>query len=241
MGDSGRHGAGGRTADAPPPKPRILVWFDYACPLCFVDRFRFDELRRRHDIEVVDVPLELREMLPPEGISASAEGLTHSEHYEAHLAKEAAAHGVAMRLPDLIPNTHRALIAGEVARDAGSEEHRRLGDAVFSAYFGEERDIGDPAVLLDVVAGAGIDPASVEAAWGSERYEQRLHSFRHLAIALGVTATPAALICNELMLGSRPLKVLEAAVARCLSAPPIVAAEAERDGVQRDSGAQALQ
>ena len=37
-----------------------------------------------------------------------------------------------------------------------------------------------------------------ETAWVDARYEERLHAFRHLAAAMGVTATPSALICNEL-------------------------------------------
>ena len=225
MTEGGRHGAGGRTADAETPRPRVILWFDYACPLCYVDRSRFDELTRRHDVEVVEVPFELREALPPEGESAAASGLTHSEHYEQHVVKEAAAHGLAMHLPDLIPNTHRAFVMGEVARDAGPEMYRRVSDGIFAAYFGDERDIGDADVLLDVARATGLDPAAVEAAWGSGRYEQRLHSYRHLALAMGISATPAALICNELVIGSRPLKVLEEAVQRCLSEVPSEADE----------------
>ena len=35
-------------------------------------------------------------------------------------------------------------------------------------------------------------------------------------MGLGVGATPSALICNELLIGSRPYRVLEAALERCL-------------------------
>ena len=58
--------------------------------------------------------------------------------------------------------------------------------------------------------------AEVAEAFADGRYDERLHQFRHLALELGISATPSALICNELLIGTRPYEVLEASMERCL-------------------------
>ncbi len=127
--------------------------------------------------------------------------------------------GFPMVLPDLIPKTHKALTLGEYARDAGPEAHMRVHAGIFAAYYGEGRDIADTTVLLDVARSAGLDAEAAGEAIADDRYAERLHSFRHLAIHLGIDATPAALICNELLIGSRPYRILKDSLDRCLVRP----------------------
>ena len=50
----------------------------------------------------------------------------------------------------------------------------------------------------------------------SDSLENRLHGFAHVAIALDIERIPAALVCNCMFVGTRPYKVLEAALAECL-------------------------
>lgn len=193
---------------------RVLVFFDYACSFCYVDTYRFDRLRAEQEVEVIEIPFELRPDIPEAGISASEYDLVHSERVEEHLVRLAREEGIPYVNTDLIPNTHKAMVVAEVGRDAGV--HERVHRAIFGAYFGEGRDIGDETVLLDVSAQSGLEPEKVVEAWADGRYEERLHGYYHLALELGIDQTPAALICNELIIGSRPYGVLRDAVDRCL-------------------------
>jgi predicted DsbA family dithiol-disulfide isomerase len=214
-------------------RPRVLLFFDYACSFCYVDQVRFDRLAHEYDVEVVRIPFELRPDIPDSGVSARAQGLEHSERVEEHLQRITRQEGLPYRPVDHIPNTHKAMVAGEVARDAG--EFRRFQQAIFEAYFGEGRDIGEQSVLIESAVEVGLDPESVVEAWSSGTYEDRLHAFYHLALDLGVTATPAALICNELLVGTRPYGVVRDAVERCLITPDNVESHAEPSGsVERD-------
>ncbi len=180
-------------------------------------------------VELVIVPFELRPGAPPSGLSATAEGLGHSERVEARLIELAREEGRAMVLPDLVPNTHRAIVMAELARDAGARVHRPVHEAVFAAYYERGEDIGDPDVLLAIARRTGLDPDDVSAAWDDGRYEARLHEFLHLAINLGIDTTPTALICNELLIGSRPYGVVREAVQRCLVTPATLDAEERGD------------
>ncbi|MDI6900756.1 MAG: DsbA family protein [Anaerosomatales bacterium] len=199
-----------------PVRPRVLVFFDYACPFCYIDQPRFDRLREEYDAEFALVPFELRPRIPREGISAAEHGLGHSERVERRMLELAEEAGLPMELRDHVPNTHRAMLMAELSRDLGWAQHWRTHMAIFRAYYGDGRDIGDDAVLLDVAEKSGLDPREVQASWDEGRYEERLHEFGHVALHLGVTATPSALICNELHIGSRPYGVLREAVQRCL-------------------------
>lgn len=178
------------------------------------------------------VPLELRPDAPEGGLSASANGLGHSQKVEEYLVRVAADEGLPMMLPDLVPNTHRAIVLSEVARDAGPAVHRAAHAAVFLAHYGEGLDIGAKDVLLRVAESVdGLDPAAVGRAWENGAMEGRIHEFRHMAAHLGIDTTPAALICNELLVGSRPYAVLAQAVSRCL----LTAADAEVAGPGTDA------
>jgi predicted DsbA family dithiol-disulfide isomerase len=198
--------------------PRILLFYDYACPFCYVDQFRFDRLDEEFGgLDVVLIPFELRPDMPEEGYHMSeieAEG--HSNHVEEHLLRVAAKDGIPMQMPPFLPKTHRAIVMAELARDRGAAEHRKMHRAILGAYFAEGLDIGSPEVLLALAREQGLDVAEVEAVWADERYDERVHEFRHVAMGLGLDATPAALICSELLIGSRPYQVLRDSIERCL-------------------------
>lgn len=177
-------------------------------------------MRRTTDVEIVLVPFELRPDMPEEGYQVSELELSgHSDRVENHLLKLAARDGFPMVIPPFIPKTHLALLLAELGRDAGVEAHRELHAAIFAAHFGQGKDIGSRDVLLEIGSAYGYDSGEIEDVWESDRYSERLHQFRHVTMHLGVDATPAALICNELLIGSRPYQVLKDAVDRCLLTP----------------------
>lgn len=171
------------------------------------------------------VPFELRPGMPPEGLSAKEHGLAHSERVEEYLRRVAREGGFPLLIPDHVPNTHLALTLGEYARDAGEERHRAAHRAIFDARYGHGLDLGSRDVLLGIASALELDADDVSKAWEDGRFEERLRQFRHLAQYLGVAATPAALICNELLIGSRPYQVLNDALERCMVTP----ASAESD------------
>jgi len=196
-----------------------------------VDQFRFIRLKKDFSAEVVPVPLELRPSIPPGGVSAKERNLDHSERVEQRLVELAAEQGEQMVLPDLVPNTHLALVLGEYGRDLGEEVYWPLHLDIFRAYYVQGRDLGDREVLLDVARAHDLDVDAVVAAWDDDTYEERLHEFHHMVLHLGIDQTPAALICNELLIGTRPYGVLRDAVERCLVRPETLQEASEPDEV----------
>ncbi len=168
------------------------------------------------DFEMVLVPFELRPEMPEEGWQVGElEAAGHSDRVSDHLHRLSEKEGFPLVLPDFLPNTHKALSVAEVARDEGDALHRLVHRGIFAAHFGEGLDIGDESILLAVAEDSGLDTQTVERAWRADTYADRLHQFRHVALQLGIDATPATLICNELLIGSRPTAVIRDALARC--------------------------
>ncbi len=87
-----------------------------------------------------------------------------------------------------IPNAHWPLEAAEFAREQGVFDvyHR----ALFNAYFGEGRDIGDVSVLSELGVAAGLDAAGLEEALASGRYAALVNRATEEARGDGITGTP---------------------------------------------------
>jgi len=196
--------------------PRVLVFFDYACPFCHLDWPRFKRLRSEHGAELVLVPYELRPTLPAQGVDIEQIGAQHSERVENYMRKMAEEGGLRVAFPGFMPNSHSALALGEFARDVGPEAHEAIHEALMDAYNGRAMDIGDESLLLDIAETHALDREEVAEAFVQGTYDERLHQFYHLGLSMGVTATPSALICNELMIGTRPYQLLEESLQRCL-------------------------
>lgn len=176
---------------------------------------------REFDLDMMRCPLELRPEIPSEGHPPSTTHARseHTQRVTEYLLRQAAEEGAQMVIPDFIPNTHLAMALAEIGRDGGEELHAGLHAAIFSAYFEHAADIGRREVLLGIGERHGIPGGDVEKAWDDGEYDTRLSRFRKFALDLGVDSTPAALICNELLLGVRPYRILKEAVERCLTRP----------------------
>lgn len=208
--------------------PRVLVFFDYACQFCYLDWPRFKRLRSEHGVELFLVPYELRPALPAEGVPVEQVG-GHSANVQEHMRKMAREGSLGLTFPQFVPNTHYALALEEYARDIDPATHQSVHEAIFEAYNVRAENIGDAQVLLRVAANQGLDTRDVQAAWDEGRFDNRLTKFLELAMSVGVSATPSALICNQLFIGSRPYRVLEESLEHCLTAPDRLAVGAQAE------------
>jgi predicted DsbA family dithiol-disulfide isomerase len=101
----------------------------------------------------------------------------------------------------------------ELARDRGlhAEVHTRL----MHAYWSEQADIGDEAVLLDLVAEAGLDRDEASKALAERPYAERVDASTREANLHGVNAIPAFVLDRRLLvLGAHPHETFESAFER---------------------------
>jgi predicted DsbA family dithiol-disulfide isomerase len=157
------------------------------------------------------LPFDLHPEYPPEGIPRST--LEHrygpGVHDRTRAAIEAA--GLTYDPPERIPNSRRALAVTELARERGV--HEPVHDRVMRAYWSEAADIGEVAVLLDLVEEAGLDRAEAEAAADDARYVEPVLASTREAHRHGINAIPAFVLDDRLLvLGAQPHETFEQAM-----------------------------
>jgi predicted DsbA family dithiol-disulfide isomerase len=128
------------------------------------------------------------------------------------LRRTAAGEGIefAPRSPEsLLANTHRALAASAIVQEQGPSRFEALHHAIFHASFGELRDIGNPAVLGAIAAGAGLNAARLDAALASGAGEAALREAAQEAHRRKITAVPAYVFDGrEIVIGAYPAEAL---------------------------------
>lgn len=208
---------------------------DVACPWCAVGlaslERALDKLAGEVPVEIRFQPFELNPQMGPEGQDVTEHitakyGSTPEQQVaaRANIRDRGAAVGFAFSEQGRgrIWNTfdaHRLLYwAGE----QGAKQQRDLKMALLQAYHGQGRSPADPAVLLDAVAGAGLDRAAAQEVLEDGRYAQQVREREQHFQQLGVHAVPSVIINNRhLIQGGQPPEFFEQALRQ-------VAAEAAR-------------
>jgi predicted DsbA family dithiol-disulfide isomerase len=117
-----------------------------------------------------------------------------------------------------VPNSRKALMLGELARDRGVFEalHPRL----FDAYWARGRDLGDEQVLVEEAAVVGLGQGEVLEALRDGRYVGEIGAETREALELGAAGVPAWLIDRRLLVpGAQPRDVFERVLGQLGHAP----------------------
>ena len=114
---------------------------------------------------------------------------------------------------DKVPNSRRALMVAELARERG--EFGALHPRLFDAYWARGRDIGDERVLVEEGAAVGLEQGDVLDALRDGRYKERIEQFTEAALQLGAGGVPAWLVDERLLVpGAQPHDVFERVLER---------------------------
>jgi predicted DsbA family dithiol-disulfide isomerase len=129
-----------------------------------------------------------------------------------HLRRQAAAEGIdfAPRSPSsLLVNTHRALAASAWAQTELPGRFGAFHQGLFNANFCENRNIGDPAVLRELAAAAGLDVARMDAALAAGAGEDAVRDAAAEARRRDITAVPAFVFGgSRVVVGAHPAAAL---------------------------------
>jgi len=98
------------------------------------------------------------------------------------------------------PDTRLLLQAALVAKDAG--RFRELHYPAFRARWAEARDVADPAVVRELLAGAGLEADAALARAQSEEAADRLAAETQAAVQRGVFGVPTVFVGDEMFWGN---------------------------------------
>jgi predicted DsbA family dithiol-disulfide isomerase len=188
------------------PHVEALLWSDYLCPWCYLGRASSDVLESL-DVTITRLPFELHPDVPVQGRVVRPGGRLAA--VLDHIGAECAALGMPFRPPVRIPRTRRALEAAELVRTRWPGAFVALDASLFDAVFVHGLDLGDQAVLDQLIERAGAPIDAVREAIEDGAGRAGVQAAMELARSHGVSATPTWLLDSGLMIpGFQPREVL---------------------------------
>lgn len=180
---------------------QIRVYSDYVCPYCFLgEQILLRAIQGQEDkVNIEWMPFELRPYPTP---TLKPEGHYLQETWQQSVYPMGEQLGIPIVLPRVSPQpyTHLAFEGYQFAKEHG------LADAynhrMFTAFFQEEQDIGDVAVLTKLATEIGLDPTAYRQALEQRTYKtQHQAALRHAYEEAKISAVPTFTINNQLYRG----------------------------------------
>lgn len=192
-----------------PAQVKVYVWTDFVCPYCLIGESTIHAAAQAEGAELVWLPFELRPHPTP---TLRPEDDYLQTTWKKSVYPTAKGLGVDIRLPTISPQpyTRTAFVGMQWAADQGHAN--TYVEAVLRAFFQEDRDIGDVAVLKQIIGDLGLDADDFEVALVQPEYARRHDAALALARKIGVQAVPSVLIGDQLTSGMRDLDSLRAMI-----------------------------
>jgi predicted DsbA family dithiol-disulfide isomerase len=182
----------------------VEIWSDVVCPWCYVGTRRFSAALDRFDgdVEVSFRAFELDPTVPPEGIDLADYlarkfgGPTALDGVRGRLARVGAEVGIDFRWDGQRRlNTFDAHRLAVWAEEVGGPEVRAaLEQRLFRAYFTDNDDVSDPAVLSALAADVDLDAVAAADALATGAGADRVRAEEAQATGLGISAVPTFVI-----------------------------------------------
>ena len=166
----------------------VTVYSDYVCPYCF---FAEQLLRQIMGIEALTIEWRPFELRPAPHPTLCPEGEYLERVWRESVYPMAKRLGIHIVRPNISPKPHTGLAfeGYQYAMDQGQEPaytHR-----MFTAFFQEERHIGDVTTLTKLAGELGLDTLAFHTALDTGQYRERhMETLRHAREEMRITAVP---------------------------------------------------
>lgn len=187
---------------------RVDIWFDYACPFCYIGKRRLEaaiaEFIYKDQIEIHFHSYQLQPDAPKSSNSniheliAAKYGTTvdHARKMNEHISEQASDEGIIFRFDSMIPtNTTDAHRLTHYAKEYGKSE--QMTERILKAYFSESLHIGDRATLLELANEIGLPGHEVLDVLNTEQYKQQVNEDIQIAEQIGVKGVPLFVFNNK--------------------------------------------
>ena len=195
----------------------IEFFYDCSSPWTYLAFSRIEELARRYRAELIWKPILVGGVFNAVNPSVY-ENRAHPVKAKARYAEKdlqdwAAMYGLKIVHPTVFPvNSVKAMRGAFVA-----EEHGKISPysrRVFEAYWGEDRDISQDAVIREIVRAVGLDEAEFFAKIALAEYKDKLRANTDELIARGGFGSPTMFVDGEMFFGNDRLILVEHALKR---------------------------
>jgi 2-hydroxychromene-2-carboxylate isomerase len=191
--------------------PAIDFYFDFSSPYSYIASEEIEALAERHGSEIHWHPVLLGAVFKPAGSVPLTEGYGPKARYSIRDFDRAAAFvGVPYRHPRVFPiGTVAAARAVLWLQRESPAQVAPFIHAAFRAFFVADRNISEPAVVLELARGLGIDTGRLAAGVQEDAIKDALRSEVEQAIARGVFGAPTIFVDGEMFWGHDRLPHVE--------------------------------
>ena len=192
------------------PNP-IDFHFDFSSPYSFLAAEQIEPLAARHQRPVVFRPILLGVVFKASGSAPLTEQYGPKAKYSQHdFERSARFAGIRYRHPSKFPigavAASRAVLWLQQQRP---DQANPFVHAVFRAYFQDDLDISDAAVVAQIAQSLGIDGRALMEGAQEPAIKDALRKQVEDAVALGVFGAPTIVVDGELFWGNDRLPQIE--------------------------------
>ena len=209
---------------------KITYWSDYACPYCYIGEARLKKAIA--DIpELKDVEIEMKafQLDPSAGEHAAGDTQTRFAHkygismQEAgetieHISQMGIAEGLDFKYATtLFTNTmdaHRLTKLAQSKNDPQLVE--QVIEALFKAYFTDNKELADKELLQKIVEDAGLDAEEVKEVLSSDKYKDEVLLDEREAARYGIHAVPFFVVGQYGISGAQSVDGMKATIMKVM-------------------------
>ena len=209
---------------------KITYWSDYACPYCYIGEARLKKAIA--DIpELKDVEIEMKafQLDPSAGEHAAGDTQTRFAHkygismQEAgetieHISQMGIAEGLDIKYATtLFTNTMDAHRLTKLAQSKNDPElAEKIIEALFKAYFTDNKELADKELLQKIGEDAGLDAEEVKEVLSSDKYKDEVLLDEREAARYGIHAVPFFVVGQYGISGAQSVDGMKATIMKVM-------------------------
>ena len=164
---------------------KILFYFDYICPFCYVGTKRMMKIADEFEMEIEWKGIEIHPEFSAEGKKRKKSQRT--EHLAQTLKEITDIDNLDIRLPGFVTNSRLCLEASEFAKTKG--KFNKFHTAAFDCFFNQKENIGKIETVLNIGKTAGLNTDELEDCLKERQMKERIEENKRSAdekIVMGV-------------------------------------------------------
>jgi 2-hydroxychromene-2-carboxylate isomerase len=188
----------------------IEFYFDFSSPYSYIASEQIEALAAKYGRSVEYKPMLLGVSFKAAGTAPLVDIPLKGEYSKHDFERSARFAGIPFKYPSAFPistvNAARALLW---LQNIGSAKVNAFVHRCFRAYFREDRNVNDAAVLGDIADELGIDKAALLAAIQDPAIKDQLKRAVDAAVARGIFGAPFIFVDGEPFWGNDRLPQIE--------------------------------
>jgi 2-hydroxychromene-2-carboxylate isomerase len=178
----------------------LEFFFDFGSPTTYLAWTQLPKIAAEAGAEIIWQPMLLGGVFKATGNQSPVNIPAKGRYMLQDLARYARRYGVPMTFNPHFPINTLTLMRGAAGYLDTPQFHTYV-TAMFNALWVEQKNLGKPEVVAEVLSAAGLDPAEFERLVNDETVKERLKGITEQAIKRGAFGAPTFFVGNEMHFG----------------------------------------